>query len=78
MGPREGCWVWQAGKTSKGGRLYGAFWDGGKTHRAHRVAYRMIFGEIPADKHVRHICGNRLCVNPLHLLLGDGPRTTAL
>lgn len=35
---------------------------------AHRLVYEQSFGPIPEGKHIHHICGNKLCVNPVHLL----------
>lgn len=68
VGNREDCWKWQAGKSSGG---YGVYWDAGRSQAAHRVAYRMLHGEIEDGRQVSHTCGDKLCVNPLHLVLKD-------
>jgi hypothetical protein len=65
---REECWTWQAGRSSGG---YGVYWEDGKSRAAHRVAYRMAHGEMPEDRQIAHTCGDKLCVNPLHLVLKD-------
>ena len=54
--------------------------SGGKTRRAHRVAYELLVGPIPEDYHLDHLCHtrdlmcsggpqclHRRCINPLHL-----------
>lgn len=61
------CWTWTAGQDSCG---YGSFGYGekrGDTDRAHRVAWRILVGDIPPGLELDHLCRNRLCVNPDHL-----------
>lgn len=65
-----GCWIWTASvRTWKrepwdGG--FGAFFLYGKMERAHKVAYRILFGcWPPKGKVLRHGCDNRRCVNVL-------------
>ena len=58
------CWVWKAGMTRDG---YGRFSFDGQTQLAHRVAYELWVGPIPAGLEVDHLCSNPLCVNPDHL-----------
>jgi HNH endonuclease len=66
--PRQ-CWLWQGVKSATG---YGNF----KLHRrcrvsAHRVAWELVYGPIPAGYWVLHRCDVKRCVNPEHLWLGD-------
>jgi hypothetical protein len=73
--PAEGrealdCWIWTGAKHSKE-QGYGKFrlkingeW---KTVNAHKAAYLLFKGPVPAGKVVAHQCNNERCVNPLHL-----------
>lgn len=63
-----GCWIWGRARFSSGG--YGAVTIGGRTLRAHRVAYEDAKGRIPAGLHVLHSCDRPPCVNPDHLRVG--------
>lgn len=82
----RGCWVWQRVKSAAG---YGQMTVGSKadgTNRrayAHRIAYELIRGPIPAGTELDHLCRNRACCNPWHLdavphminyLRGNAPR----
>ena len=60
------CWEWTAGHHSNG---YGILQRLGET-LAHRVAWRLFVGPIPAGFCVLHRCDNPPCVNAYHLFLG--------
>jgi hypothetical protein len=62
--PMSGCWLWTGSVAPNG---YGLFWADGKYEGAHRVAYRLAHGGIPAGKSLDHSCHTKSCVNPSHL-----------
>lgn len=63
----ESCWIW-TGDTHKG---YGSITLSPNIKlAAHRVAYTINKGQIPAGMIVCHKCDRPPCVNPDHLFLG--------
>lgn len=77
---RDECHEWIGNRNV--GHHYGLIYEdaaeaaaAGRPKRAlyaHRVAYELAYGPLPADSrhfHVHHTCGNRGCVNPEHLRL---------
>lgn len=63
------CWVYRT--VAQRGYGYGRItvqrefqrWSEG----AHRIAYRLLVGEIPTGLDLDHLCRNPPCVNPWHL-----------
>ena len=61
----DGCWLWRGAIHTDG---YGRVWRDHTPLLAHRYAYMLVVGPIPADHVVHHRCENKLCVNPAHLI----------
>lgn len=57
------CWIWNGCLKNDG---YGVF----REQPAHRAAWELFRGPIPADIQVLHHCDNPPCVNPDDLFLG--------
>jgi hypothetical protein len=58
------CWIWMAGRSTKG---YGKFWADGKMGPAHRWSYENFREVIPEGLEMDHLCRTRACCNPFHL-----------
>lgn len=69
----DSCWLWTGAKLKTG---YGSIRIKKKAERAHRIAYQLAVGEIPAGGLILHSCDNKLCVNPSHLKVGDRKENT--
>lgn len=64
---RSGCMEWQGPRTELG---YGRARFDGAPSKAHRVAWILTNGPIPAGLAVCHRCDNPPCCNTSHLFLG--------
>ena len=69
--PNTGCRLWIGRlKQTRAGVEYGELKVGGRYRRAHRVAYEVAKGVIPAGALVCHRCDVGICIEPDHLYAG--------
>lgn len=62
------CWPWTGSKQQGGYGSVSVRVDGRVTSTpAHRMAYTLAKGPIPAGLTIDHLCRNRACCNPAHL-----------
>lgn len=61
-----GCWEW-TGDRRHG---YGIVVHEKRRHYAHRLAWSLVNGPIPAGMYICHHCDNPPCINVEHLFLG--------
>lgn len=63
----NGCFVWQRGTTARENG-YGRITVNGHKTLAHRFSFEIFVRTIPATLTLDHLCRNRLCINPSHLI----------
>ena len=72
---KNGCREWRLSRTFQG---YGQCCLSHDVHKsAHRVAWEITYGEIPAGLFVCHRCDNSPCCEPTHLFLGTAADNAA-
>ena len=64
----DSCWMW-TGTIHRGRSNYGWVTREGHQQLAHRLSYKLHYGDIPDGMFVDHICHNKPCVRPDHLRL---------
>lgn len=64
------CWPWTGGNDGRWG--YGHVWlsSDRPSVKAHRLAWELAHGPIPAGMVVCHLCDTPACCRPSHLVLG--------
>ena len=63
----QGCWLWTGSCFPSG---YPQKKVDKKNWRVHRLVYTLLGNSIPENHVVRHLCGCRRCLNPIHLSSG--------
>lgn len=67
-GNKDDCWIWKGCKSRDG---YGLFPHSQKFNNqcAHRYSKEIELGyRLPTELDASHLCENRLCVNPAHII----------
>ena len=68
--PEGDCLIWTGKKSPQGYGVFTFYKDGKRFYvQAHRAAYFLEF-EDPFSSRISHMCGNPLCIEPSHLILG--------
>jgi len=66
--PNSGCWLWLGARAFRDSARIN--YGHAQQTSAHRMAFHLFVGPIPAGLQVLHRCDFGLCVNPAHLFLG--------
>lgn len=66
----DDCWIWRGSLTSKTCH-YGRICFNQKRYQAHRLSYYLSGKPWLVNSVICHLCNNKQCVNPDHLILGS-------
>lgn len=71
LNDKQQCWIWQGATLNSGyGMVRISTTEG--MELVHRTVYKHFNNNpITSSDEVQHICGNKLCLNPDHLILGN-------
>jgi HNH endonuclease len=61
---RGDCYEWRGNRTKLG---YGRIWINGRLVLAHRFAFELAKGRLPAGLEPDHLCRHSWCVRPSHM-----------
>lgn len=61
------CWEWQGERHRQG---YGIFYLSNEDFYAHRIAYKLVYGNFDDKLKILHKCDNPPCCRPSHLFSG--------
>lgn len=65
----DACWQWTANTDRNGyGMLYVSAQGKGRQVNAHRFVYIALVADVPGDRILEHLCLQRSCVNPVHIV----------
>ncbi len=65
----DGCWTWAGARDPYG---YGMLKAEGRAWKAHRLAWQLAHGELPAGVRIVQTCHNAACCRPEHLVATKG------
>jgi hypothetical protein len=65
MKPDTPCWIWLKSTDKKG---YGRRGLCGYPYLVYRKVWEEVNGPVPEDMELHHLCGNKLCYRPDHLM----------
>jgi len=65
------CWIWEGNYNYKDRQGYGRISFNCKRYQAHRISFYLSGKPWLVNSIICHLCNNKQCVNPDHLMLGS-------
>jgi hypothetical protein len=70
---RNGCWICVSHRPARNGKGVPQVMRDGKFMTVASYVYSLVHG--PFEGKIKHTCGNRLCINPDHVVLEETNET---